>query len=232
MPTPPNDMPTNNPSQNNLSESTEFPTDIMNTSSHSKGSSFLTIIALIIVMIIVAIVLTGDLLKDAHENSLTFEEINPEMISPELKLQSTPTKSQKKEETLSLATLLQNDDESITTEEEDTEETPTTKNVEKVVQEKAIPVVEKTKTIPQIPKPHTKFIKDSYYIQIGSYSKIPSKRFLSVIETRGFHYILTSASKKGIRKLLIGPYSSRNLAVTKLHTVKDNFNKHAFIVKR
>ncbi len=63
----------------------------------------------------------------------------------------------------------------------------------------------------------------SYYIQVGSFSAAPSKRFLSVITKNGYHYEL----KKG--KLLIGPYGSDAAARRDLPGVKNKINKSAFI---
>lgn len=74
--------------------------------------------------------------------------------------------------------------------------------------------------------------KEKYYLQVGSFKKTPSTRFLSVITNSGFNYIVGKPSKKGIKKLLIGPYSSRNSAKKALKRVKDRINKSAFIVKK
>jgi len=70
-----------------------------------------------------------------------------------------------------------------------------------------------------------------FYIQVGSFSKTPSNRFLFIIKKSGFHYIMTPVSS-GVKKLLIGPYSTRNAASNALVRVRDRINKSAFIVKR
>jgi len=62
-----------------------------------------------------------------------------------------------------------------------------------------------------------------YYIQVGSFSKTPSRQFLSTIKKNGFRYQL----KNG--KLLIGPYSSQSAAKGDLPKVKDKIIKSAFI---
>lgn len=72
----------------------------------------------------------------------------------------------------------------------------------------------------------------TYYIQVGSFSQNPSSRFLSVIKNSGFNYQITKPSSKGIKKLLIGPYSSRVSANTALARVRDRINKSAFVVKK
>lgn len=63
----------------------------------------------------------------------------------------------------------------------------------------------------------------SYYIQVGSFSKQPDKRFLSKITNNGFRYNLSRG------KLLIGPYSSDAAARRDLPKVKNKINKGAFV---
>ncbi len=75
----------------------------------SKTKSFLTIIALAIVVLIVAIILTKIVLKDPNEK-LVLDESDTEMISPELTLQpstsktDTPAKESKSSQDLALHT--------------------------------------------------------------------------------------------------------------------------------
>jgi len=71
-----------------------------------------------------------------------------------------------------------------------------------------------------------------YYIQVGSFSKDPSARFLSVIKNSGFSYQLTKANVKGIKKLHIGPYNTRAEVNVALKKVKDRINKSAFVIKK
>lgn len=68
-------------------------------------------------------------------------------------------------------------------------------------------------------------ISGQYYIQVGSFTKEPSKRFLSIITNSGFRYKLING------RLLIGPYSSRDTASRDLPKAKDKINKSAFIKK-
>ena len=63
----------------------------------------------------------------------------------------------------------------------------------------------------------------AYYVQVGAFTKQPSKQFLSVITKNGFSYKL----KKG--KLLIGPYNNKAAAKRDLPKIKDKINKGAFI---
>jgi len=116
----------------------------------------------------------------------------------------------------------------------------TTKDKPVVDVPKPKPVVKKPKPKPA-PKPKPKpkaepkpkksepqkshISKGSYYIQVGSFTKKPSSRFLSVIKNSGFSYKLHNSGK-----LLIGSYSSREMANRDLSRVKDRINKGAFII--
>ncbi len=97
------------------------------------------------------------------------------------------------------------------------------KPVEKKYVEKKPAPAQKTVQKAEPKKSHT--AKGSYYIQVGSFSTKPSSRFLSVIKNSGFSYKLHSSGK-----LLIGSYSSRDMANRDLARVKDRINKGAFII--
>jgi len=90
------------------------------------------------------------------------------------------------------------------------------------------PVAQKSTKAPTTPT-HSSI---KYYIQVGSFSQTPSKRFLKRIKDSGFNYVITPASSKGIKKLLIGPYTDRSSAVNALVRVRDRINKSAFVIKR
>jgi len=75
-----------------------------------------------------------------------------------------------------------------------------------------------------------KVVSEKYYIQVGSFTKEPSKKFLSIIKRSGFKYNILSTSK-GIKKLLIGPYLSRQAVDKALPKVRDRINKNAFVYK-
>ena len=99
--------------------------------------------------------------------------------------------------------------------------------------QKAVPTVTKKITAPvkavaakpvHRPAPRKpKASSGSYYIQVGSFSKQPDKRFLSKITKNGFHYRLI----KG--KLLIGPYNSDATARRDLPRVKSKIKNGAFV---
>lgn len=81
------------------------------------------------------------------------------------------------------------------------------------------------------PAPKSVFTK-RYYVQVGSFKKQPSARFVSVIRNNGFRYKITKRTADGTKKLLIGPYKDRASVNRALIQVRDRINKSAFVVKR
>lgn len=223
-----------------------------------KTKSFLTIIALFIVVLIVAIILTRTLLKTPNNDTMVLEEENNvELIAPELKLQEKPIKAEKANEP-SLESLIEHEIKAPEVKVEKPVEIPAPVKVEKKaeVSEPVIPapveiptpepVKEVKQEIPVLEKPVEKKVVTKkpvvtqqkaapliqYYIQVGSFSKDPSARFLSVIKNSGFTYELTKANVKGIKKLHIGPYKTRVDVDAALKQVKDRINKNAFVIKK
>lgn len=114
-----------------------------------------------------------------------------------------------------------------------TVETTTQKEVTEPV---ATKIIEKAKEEPvQRPAnvPVSKStVSQTYYIQVGSFTRSPSQQFLGVIKNSGFNYKITPATASGTKKLLIGPYESRKAADAALANVKNRINKSAFVVKK
>jgi DedD protein len=82
-------------------------------------------------------------------------------------------------------------------------------------------------------EPRTKYTsRGNYYIQVGAFSKTPNKRFLAKITRNGFTYTITKRSPRGLKKLLIGPYSNQKSAERALIKVKKLINKRAFLLKK
>ena len=73
---------------------------------------------------------------------------------------------------------------------------------------------------------------EQYFVQVGSFTKDPSERFLSVIKNSGFQYKITNGSKNGIKKLLIGPYNGRSAVDEALVRVRDRISKSAFVTQK
>lgn len=98
------------------------------------------------------------------------------------------------------------------------------------------PVTTTIKKVKPVVKPTTKpkplTTTQIHYIQVGSFKKTPSKQFLGIIRRSGFRHLITQPNAKGLKRLLIGPYKSRQAAEAALPRVKDRINKRAFIIKQ
>lgn len=177
-------------------------------------------------------------------------EIQEEETLPGTKLQDAPQLVKSKKEP-SLSNITEQEikvpaaeSEQPTTIEEETEETikgstQVEEPVEIAEQSKPKPLIRAVQKT-SVPKPIKKPVvadpetvsSTRYYIQIGSFKKLPSKRFLSVIINNGFNYTITNPTADGTKKLLIGPYNDRASANRTLNQVRDRINKSAFVVKR
>ena len=129
------------------------------------------------------------------------------------------------------------------------------KPVVEVVKNVAAPVVEKIPTITApvkkvapikrvAPVVHKNVIHDfpetkiptisGYFIQVGATAQsFPDKQFLTKIKRAGFDYIVHGVTIKGkhIKKVLVGPYSTRDGAKNALVSVKANINPSAYIYR-
>jgi DedD protein len=224
--------------------------------SNDKTKGILTIVALLIVVLIVAIVLTKIILKEPKVDTIV-ESNNTQMIDPELTL--TEKKNNKKivNEKHNDSVISINEDSSYNNDTEDIGnenkiDKPIVEKKEKIVTKK----VEHTKIVQQKPKVDKVVIDDKfeqvkakskpkpvvhhnrakkvsnekYYIQVGSFSQQPSGKFLGVIKNSGFNYTVLSLPN-GMKKLLIGPYPSRQAVDKALPKVRDRINKGAFVYK-
>ncbi len=73
-----------------------------------------------------------------------------------------------------------------------------------------------------------------YFIQVGATANIfPDRRYLKKIKNAGFDYVVHSMTINGkkIKKILIGPYASKNAAKMKLPSVKEKINPGAYIYR-
>ena len=96
--------------------------------------------------------------------------------------------------------------------------------------EVVVPETKPTPTQEKKTKTTTSASGHAFYIQVGSFSKTPSSRFLARIKSSGFNYKITTTGKT--KKLLVGPYRDRTSANSALVKVKDRINKSAFVVKK
>jgi len=198
---------------------------------NSKMKSFLTIVALFILILVVGIILTRALLENPNPADEHLVLNSTEMIAPELKLQeSTEVPEPKNDLSLIESTKIQNT--TLPTVKPETEKNTSTNIPTK--EDKPKPIVEAK--LPKKPKLITQPVQsespEQHYIQVGSFTKDPSTRFLSVIKNSGFAYKITDLTLDGSKKLLIGPYANRAAADKALTQIRDRINKSAFIVKK
>lgn len=119
---------------------------------------------------------------------------------------------------------------------------PTKKSFNKIVQiDKKVPVTGKSPKeniknvfsqvetkVPEKRQNMTESISERYYVQIGSFSQMPSKRYLQKIEALNLRYSIRNTGKY---RVLIGAYSDENDAREALDKVRQTMNEGAFIVK-
>lgn len=101
----------------------------------------------------------------------------------------------------------------------------------KVQKKRAVSDTSSTKrkaAVPSQAKTVAKTYAAKYYIQAGSFSKMPEKQYLSRIKALGLHY---SVRHSGNYKVLIGGYEESGTARKILEKVRDHISKGAFIVK-
>jgi hypothetical protein len=74
-------------------------------------------------------------------------------------------------------------------------------------------------------------LSDSFYIKVGSFFSDPNPKFLSDISESGFNYVIKDDIYNGniIKRVYIGPYSTREEAERFLGIVKSRINKDAYI---
>ena len=73
-----------------------------------------------------------------------------------------------------------------------------------------------------------------YFIQVGATSKaFPDRRFLQKIKNTGFDYIVHKVLIKGrnIKKVLVGPYNTRDQARNDLSSIQSTINPSAYIYR-
>jgi len=112
------------------------------------------------------------------------------------------------------------------------------KVVEKKIVPKPTPIVKKElkPVVSTVTKPLTtkSATVAGYYIQIGAFTKEPSKQLLDKIVAKGYNYNVHQMTIKGTvyNKVLIGAYPTKDIALKDLDKVKKDFNnKNAYILK-
>ena len=109
---------------------------------------------------------------------------------------------------------------------------PTVKSPSKIIQKKkpaSQNIFSKVKTtVPLKTKGVTKTPTQKYYVQAGSFSKMPNGEYLVKIEALGLRYSVRHADNY---KVLIGAYKDEKEARKALEKVREHINAGAFIVK-
>lgn len=109
---------------------------------------------------------------------------------------------------------------------------PSSKSSSKIVQKKkptSKKLFTKVKTkAPPKTKKVTKALSKMYYVQAGSFSSMPNKKYLSKIKALGLHYTVRHTE---MYKVLIGGYKDEKTARDALEKVRKHINYGAFIVK-
>lgn len=84
------------------------------------------------------------------------------------------------------------------------------------------------------PVPYPISSMSGYFIQVGATAKsFPDKRFLNKIKNSGYDYIVHKVTIKGkdIKKVLVGPYGTREQARQDLSSVQSKINPSAYIYR-
>ena len=127
--------------------------------------------------------------------------------------------------------------ESKTESKTETADKPVKKEIVKIPE---TPVKKSTPVTKAQPKPKlkskpkqepVKARNERYYIQVGSFSKMPSaSRLISTLKKQRFRYRIMKINN--MHKVMVGPYKSRAEADRAIVRVKDLINKSAFVVKK
>ncbi len=81
-------------------------------------------------------------------------------------------------------------------------------------------------------KPAPATVTGGFYIQVASYSNMPSKDSRLIKTLHKYHYTYRIMDENGMHKVRIGPYKSREAADRAIVRVRDLINKSAFVVKK
>ncbi len=86
---------------------------------------------------------------------------------------------------------------------------------------------QKTETKSQTKQPAGKKI---YYIQVGSFKRMPNQKYLDKIKARGYKPVIVKSGE--MIKVRVGPYSSYAEAKAKLPEVKEKLGIAGFVVRK
>lgn len=191
------------------------------------------------------------IIDESSETDAKFEEMVRKLKEQESITQKLQAKDEKKEEKNTTTQIKPQEIKTIT---QTSTEVPviTTKSAEeqhiKPVEKKVVTIHQekpKPKTSPKPKHQVKRSVKETfkhiskptikgYFIQVGATSRsFPDRRFLSKIKNAGFDYIVHTVYVNGkkIKKVLVGPYSSKTEANSALGRVKSSINPSAFVYR-
>ncbi|MDY0195346.1 MAG: SPOR domain-containing protein [Sulfurovaceae bacterium] len=232
--------------------------DSMEKKSKNNIKSILTTIILIIIVLIIVIFSTKILLEEPSKTPLINEQNYTQTANPDLQLETNTTN----DANISSASISASADTNITpdTQAEIIKAKPAdipeiinkklqntttvppkaAKPLETKEANKSIikPTKVENKSITETTKVKNNSItetkKETFFIQVGSFSSKPNETFLSVIKNSKYNYQVKT-SQQGqttISKFLIGPFDTRAQAEKELKEIKNRINPSAFIIKQ
>ena len=108
------------------------------------------------------------------------------------------------------------------------------KEIEEIKKEKVIEKIKQVVKKPIVKKEKISKSVSGVYVQVGSFTKQPSSKYLNNIKSNGFKYKLYQIKVNGktFTKVLIGPFNDRNDAKAELNSIKTLLNvPSAWIIK-
>ncbi|MFA5501061.1 MAG: SPOR domain-containing protein [Sulfurovaceae bacterium] len=230
--------------------------DSMEKKSKNNIKSILTTIILIIIVLIIAIFSTKILLEEPSKTPLINEQNYTQTANPDLQLETNVTN----DVNISSAAIGTSTDANITPDTQIINAKPAdipeiinkklqntttvppkaAKPLETKEANKSIikPTKVENKSITETTKVKNNSItetkKETFFIQVGSFSSKPNETFLSVIKNSKYNYQVKT-SQQGqttISKFLIGPFDTRAQAEKELKEIKNRINPSAFIIKQ
>lgn len=219
--------------------------DSMEKRSKNNIKSILTTIILIIIVLIIAIFSTKILLEEPSKTPLINEQNYTQTANPDLQLETNATN----DANISSASIPASADANLTPDTQIIKPKPA--DIPEVINKKLqsttpvppkatkpLETKEANKSIIKPTKVENKSItetkKETFFIQVGSFSSKPNETFLSVIKNSKYNYQVKT-SKQGettISKFLIGPFDGREKAEKELKEIKNRINPSAFIIKQ
>lgn len=221
--------------------------DSMEKKSKNNIKSILTTIILIIIVLIIAIFSTKILLEEPSKTPLINEQNYTQTANPDLQLETNATN----DANISSASIPASADANITpdTQAEIINSKPA--DIPEIINKKLqsttpvppkatkpLETKEANKSIIKPTKVENKSItetkKETFFIQVGSFSSKPNETFLSVIKNSKYNYQVKTSEQGGTTnsKFLIGPFDSREKAEKELKEIKNRINPSAFIIKQ